>query len=244
MHISYYHNYYKKSMDNRGRIAKKAMYAIIQTRFNERFLLTNSDLPKWKTTNSEYLVKDRWISLRADSCVTPTGAVIEPYYVLEYGDWANCFVIDEKLDVLMVQNYRQGIGEYVTEFVSGGIETDDGSVIEGMKRELEEEIGYTGGQVHQVGVSYTNPGNQNNKLHSFFAFGGAITKDHQREAGETMVTLRLPLREAVAMLRDTTSGACYQSFHLTTLSMALNFIRQSDLAELQEIKDALGEERW
>lgn len=206
--------------------------------------MTNSDLPKWKTTNSEFLVKDRWIALRADSCITPAGAVIEPYYVLEYGDWANCFVIDENLDVLMVQNYRQGVGEYVTEFVSGGIETSDDSVTEGMKRELEEEIGYTGGQVHQVGVSYTNPGNQNNKLHSFFAFGGAITKDHRREAGETMVTLRLPLREAVAMLQDTTSGVCYQSFHLTTLAMALNFIRQSDLAELQEIKDVLEEERW
>ena len=206
--------------------------------------MTNSDLPKWKTTNSEYLVKDRWITLRADSCVTPAGHIVNPYYVLEYPDWATCFVIDENLDVLMVQNYRQGTGEYVTEFVSGGIDPDDTSEIEGMKRELEEEIGYTGGQIHRVGVSYANPGNQNNKIHSFFAFGGAITKEHQREASETMTTIRLPLQEAVAMLQDTNSGTYYQSFHLAAFSMALNFIRQSDLAELQEIKDALGEERW
>ena len=184
------------------------------------------------------------MTLRADSCVTPDEHVIEPYYVLEYPDWATCFVIDENLDVLMINNYRHGAGEYVTEFVSGIIETDDTSELEGMRRELEEEIGYTGGQIHKVGVSYANPSNQTNKLHSFFAFGGAVTKPHQREKGETMQTVRVPLRDAIAMLQDTTSGTLYQSYHLAALSMALNFIKQSDIAELQEIKDILGEERW
>jgi len=206
--------------------------------------MTDSDLPKWKTNSSEYLVKDRWIALRADSCTTPDGHTIEPYYILEYSDWATCFVIDENLDVLMINNYRHGAGEYVTEFVSGGIETDDTSELEGMRRELEEEIGYTGGQIHKIGMSYPNPSNQTNKLHSFFAFGGATTQDHQREKGETMETVRIPLREAIAMLQDTNSGTFYQSMHLATLFMALNFIKQSDIAELQEIKDALGEERW
>lgn len=206
--------------------------------------MTDSDLPKWKTTSSEYLVKDRWITLRADSCTTPDGHTIEPYYVLEFSDWASCFVIDENLDVLMINNYRQGVGEYVTEFVSGGIEADDSSEHEGMRRELEEEIGYTGGQIHKIGMSYPNPANQTNKLHSFFAFGGAIAQEHQREKGETMETVRLPLRDAIAMLQNTNSGTFYQSMHLATLFMALNFIKQSDIAELQEIKDVLGEERW
>lgn len=206
--------------------------------------MPDSDLPKWKTNSSEYLVKDRWMTLRADSCITPDGHTIEPYYVLELPDWATCFVIDENLDVLMINNYRHGAGEYVTEFVSGIIETDDTSELEGMRRELEEEIGYTGGQIHKVGISYANPSNQTNKLHSFFAFGGAITKPHQREKDETMQTVRVPLRDAIAMLQDTTSGTLYQSYHLAALSMALNFIKQSDIAELQEIKDILGEERW
>lgn len=206
--------------------------------------MSDSDLPKWKTNNSEYLVNDRWITLRADSCTTPNGHTIEPYYVLEFPDWATCFVIDENLDVLMINNYRHGAGGYVTEFVSGVIETSDTSELVGMRRELEEEIGYTGGQIHKVGVSYTNPANQTNKLHSFFAFGGSVTQEHQREKGETMETVRIPLREAIAMLQDTNSGKYYQSFHLATLSMTLNFIKQSDIAELQEIKDVLGEERW
>lgn len=206
--------------------------------------MPDSDLPKWKTNSSEYLVKDHWIALRADSCTTPAGHTIEPYYVLEYPDWAACFVIDENLDVLMINNYRQGAGKYITEFVAGGIEPNDTSEHEGIRRELEEEIGYTGGQVHKVGVSYANPGMQTNKLHSFFAFGGAITQEHQREKGETMETLRLPLREAIAMMQDPNPATPFQSYHLTTLFMALNFIKRSDIAELQEIKDVLGEERW
>lgn len=206
--------------------------------------MTDSDLPKWETNSSEYLVNDRWIKLRADSCTTPDGHVIEPYYVLEYSDWAACFVIDENLDVLMINNYRQGAGRYVTEFVSGVIEVSDDSELEGMKRELEEEIGYTGGQIHKIGLSYPNPSNQTNKLHSFFAVGGAITQEHQREKGETMETVRIPLRNAIAMMQNPDSDTLYQSMHLATLFMALSFIKRSDLPELQEIKDVLGEERW
>jgi 8-oxo-dGTP pyrophosphatase MutT (NUDIX family) len=207
-------------------------------------ILADSDLAKWQTTNSKYLVKDRWIALRADTCTTPDGHVVDPFYVLEYPDWATCFVIDENLDVLLIDNYRQGAGEYVTEFISGAIDPEDTSPLHGMRRELEEEIGYTGGQIHHVGTSYTNPSNHTNKLHSFFAFGGAVTKEHQREASETMTTIRMPLRDAIAMFQNTTSGTLHQSYHLATLAMALNFIKQSDIAELQEIKDILGEERW
>lgn len=44
----------------------------------------------------------------------------------------------------MVKHYRHGVDEFVLELVSGGIEESDDSPTEGMRRELAEEIGYTG----------------------------------------------------------------------------------------------------
>jgi hypothetical protein len=38
----------------------------------------------WKVTQSDYVLNNRWIRVRADACETPTGHVIAPYYVLEY----------------------------------------------------------------------------------------------------------------------------------------------------------------
>lgn len=36
---------------------------------------------KWPTTRSDVVIRDRWIDLRAESFVTPSGKEIGPYYV-------------------------------------------------------------------------------------------------------------------------------------------------------------------
>lgn len=191
---------------------------------------------KWKTTDSKYLVSDRWLKLRADTCVTPDGHTIEPFYVLEYGDWANCFVIDANNDVVMVKHYRHGVDEYIPELVSGAIEKSDASFTDGIKRELEEEIGYVGGEVYQVGVSYPNPASQTNKVYSFLAVGGSCTADQKLEAGENLYVEKTPLKELVQKMTDPNSKVVYQSMHLTTIFFALNFIKQSSSDVLKALK--------
>lgn len=206
--------------------------------------MTNANLPKWQTASSKYLVKDRWITLRTDSCTTPAGHTIEPYYVLEYPDWVNCFVIDKNLDMLLINNYRHAVDTYVLEPIGGGIEPGDTSPEAGIRRELEEELGYTGGTLYSVGASYPNAASHSNKVHSFFAFGGEISQHHQHEKGETMTILRIPLREALAIILGQDSGRIYQSTHLANLLMTLNFIKHSNIPELQKVKDAIREEQW
>jgi hypothetical protein len=39
------------------------------------------------------LLNDRWINLRADRCLTASGAEIAPYYVLIYPDWVNVVAV-------------------------------------------------------------------------------------------------------------------------------------------------------
>ena len=60
----------------------------------------------WRVIRSETLLKDRWIDLRADDCVTSAGIKISPYYVLCYPDWVHVVALtypygDDRL-VLMV----------------------------------------------------------------------------------------------------------------------------------------------
>ena len=43
----------------------------------------------WKLLASQYLVQDRWLNVRADTCELPSARVIAPYYVLEYPTWIN-----------------------------------------------------------------------------------------------------------------------------------------------------------
>lgn len=197
--------------------------------------MTDTDLKKWQTNSSKYLVDDRWIKLRADSCTTPDGHIIEPFYVLEYSDWANCFVIDDKGDVIMVNHYRHGVDEYLPELVSGGLETDDASPEDGIRRELVEELGYVGGEIYKVGASYPNASSQTNKVHSFLAIGGSCSQAQKLERGETLHIIKTSLKDFIRTLEDHGSQVTYQSTHLATMFLALNFIKQSKVASVQEV---------
>lgn len=47
----------------------------------------------WKRKSSQYVLRDRWVSVRADDCVTAEGVEISPYYVLEYPDWVMLLLV-------------------------------------------------------------------------------------------------------------------------------------------------------
>lgn len=198
-----------------------------------------TDLKKWTENSSKYILEDPWFKLRVNSYTTPEGHVIEPYYMIESTDWANCFVIDENLDVVMVNHYRPGADAYLPELVSGGLEAKDGSAEAGMRRELEEEIGYVGGKVVEIGVSYPNPARQDNKVFSFIAFGGSCSQEQKLEKGENLQILKVPLKDFMRLLEQRGPGVIYQSMHLATIFFALNFVKHSDLPELQKIKALL-----
>ncbi len=53
----------------------------------------------WKVLSSSYLIKDTWATIRIESCQTPDGRVVEPYYVYEFPNWvtAVAFTKDGKV---------------------------------------------------------------------------------------------------------------------------------------------------
>ena len=198
--------------------------------------MTESNLKKWQTNSSKYIVNDRWLKLRADSCATPDGHIIEPFYVFEYSDWVNCFVVDDNNDVLMVLHYRHGIEEYLPELVSDGVEESDISPEEGIRRELEEELGYTGGEIHHIGTNYPNPANHTNKVHSFIAIGGRCTQTQKLEKGEDLHIIKVPFKKLANEIESRTLTTPYQSMHLLAMFLALKFIRHSQLKSVQKLK--------
>lgn len=174
----------------------------------------------WQTVATRYVLEDRWLKLRADSCVTPDGALIEPYYVLEYRSWVNCLVIDSELNVVMVRHYRHGAGCFVDELISGGVEPHDDSPEVAIRRELKEEIGYVGGELYYLGESYPNPASQSNTVHSFMAYGGSCLEVPQREEGETLFVRRIPIESFVREIGEVK----YQSMHLATTVLAFQHV--------------------
>lgn len=193
-----------------------------------------NDLQKWTINSSKYLVDDKFMRLRLDSCTTPQGGKIDKYYVIEYNDWVNCLAIDTDNNAITLRHYRHGVRSYLSELVAGGIEPEDASPEVAARRELEEETGYTGGKLYNVGVSYPNPASQTNKLYSFLAVGGSLTHEQNLEAGESLLVEKVPFQTFLDQLYA--PEAIQQSLHIATVFFVLNFIRRSSDPAIQELK--------
>lgn len=191
-------------------------------------------LPIWTIDSSEYIVDDKFLKLRRDSCTTPQGGKVGSYYVLELADWVNCIAIDDNDDVMTLRHYRHGIREYVMEFIGGGVETTDASSEAAARRELEEEAGYTGGTLHYVGTSYPNPANHTNQVHTFLAIGGKIDRGQNLEAGETVLIEKIPFKTVVEQM--SALNGIYPAISIAALFHTMSFIRASSDPVVEHLK--------
>jgi 8-oxo-dGTP pyrophosphatase MutT (NUDIX family) len=194
---------------------------------------SDKDLPIWTIDNSEYIINDRYLKLRRDSCTTPQGGKVDTYYVLELKDWVNCIAIDENDNVMMLRHYRHGVQKYLMEFIGGGMEEGE-SPEEAAKREVEEETGYTGGAVFHVGTSYPNPANHTNQVYTYLSVGGKISQDQNLEVGETITIEKIPLKTVIEEMSKPDS--VYSAIYIAALFHAMNFIRESHDPALKHLK--------
>lgn len=123
---------------------------------------------KWEILNTEYLIREPWLTARRDKVKLPTGVVVDDYYVLEYPTWVNVIAITKDGHFVFVRQYRHGLGVISTEICAGVAEKGE-EPLEAAKRELLEETGYGNGTwQHWMTVS-PNPGTTNNLCHCFLA---------------------------------------------------------------------------
>jgi len=97
----------------------------------------------WKTLASRYIVQSPYLRLRSDSIELPGGYRIEEYYVRESRGFAIIFALTPEENVVLVRQYRHGIGQTMLELPAGMIEPDEEPAV-CAARELAEETGYVG----------------------------------------------------------------------------------------------------
>ena len=198
------------------------------------------DYKKWITSGSKYIVNDRWLKLRADTCITPDGHTLDPFYVLEFPDWINCLVIDDAGDAIMIRQYRHGAKDYVLEVVGGSKDPQDITSEDAIRRELKEELGYVGGKVVQTGTCYANPANQTNKIYSYLAFGGTTSQEQELEPGENIHIEKIPFIKIVEMMNSSGENEIFQSYNITNIFFALNYIKSSNDDQLSKLRNLLS----
>ncbi len=175
---------------------------------------------KWKTLGSKTLLKDRWIDVRADECVTPGGRDISPYYVLSYPDWIHIVAITPDDCMVLVRQYRHAAGEFLTEIPAGGVDKADTDIEQTARRELEEETGFTSRTWKRISTLYANPATHTNRVHTFLALDAERTGEQRLDQGEEGLTVQVVPVDRV--LAGMTTGMIEQAMQVSSVLLALN----------------------
>jgi len=154
---------------------------------------------KWKTLAVKTVYATPWLTLRLETCELAPGKVVTDYHVTHYGPVVFVVAVTPDQNVVLVQQYRQGIKEITTELPAGGVEPNEDVVAAG-RRELLEETGYSAEHFEHLCTLAPNPSGSDN-YHCFLLAHDARQRQVPQGCADTETTevLTVSIQHAYAM---------------------------------------------
>jgi ADP-ribose pyrophosphatase len=101
-----------------------------------------------------------------ETVLLPDGRVIPDFYTARMGDYALVYAVTEDGAVLVLRQYKHGVGRVCLTFPGGYVAPGEDPAV-AAERELLEETGYRGSRVTALGAFVTNANQGCNTAHLF-----------------------------------------------------------------------------
>lgn len=158
---------------------------------------------RWEVISSKRDQSYRVFSLRTDRARSPRTGQEHDFFILESSPWVNVIPITAQKEVVMVKQYRHGIGETTLEIPGGLVEKND-TPEEAARRELYEETGYRESRMALLGSVHPNPAIQSNQCYTFLATDVYHAGRQQQDEKEDIEVFLHPLPKIPHLIRDGT----------------------------------------
>ena len=157
---------------------------------------------RWRVTSSSYVVDTEHLRLRKDRIELPDGRTIDDYYVRESRGFVVIFATTLDRRVVLVRQYKHGIGKVLLELPAGAIDPGE-TPLQTAQREFTEETGYTG-TMELVRTFCTDPTNADTVAYLFCAPNAQLTGKQNLGLGEEITVELATFDELHALVRDGT----------------------------------------
>ncbi|MEM8866042.1 MAG: NUDIX hydrolase, partial [Planctomycetota bacterium] len=156
------------------------------------------------TQPPETLLETSRFTVVEHACVARDGSVRKRQVVMHPGAAVILPILRDlpggagKPHVVLIRNHRVAVGRTLIELPAGTLEPPE-PPLETARRELTEETGYTAARWTPLPGFFMSPGILNERMHCFVA-EDLTAGEPQREAGEEIENLVVPLDDAMAMV--------------------------------------------
>jgi 8-oxo-dGTP pyrophosphatase MutT (NUDIX family) len=155
----------------------------------------------WRRLAQADIVANRWLTLRQDTCQRPDGGLVDDYFVLSEPDVACVVALTPDRQVVLVEQYKHGIGRACLEIPGGAFDEADADPLAVARRELLEETGYASDHWRPLGVLTISPTRTTVQMHLFAALDCVRVGGQSLDPNEEIIVHLQPMDEALALVR-------------------------------------------
>lgn len=161
------------------------------------------DLRPWTVLSSETVLDySPWLRVIRQSVRLPNGVHISDYVLTPARDYAMVVAVTEAREVVLVRQYKHGLGRAVLDFPAGYLDAPDEDPLACAQRELREETGYQSNDWLSLGQWCLDSNRSDTAAHFFLARrirAGAPPKLDETEALEYFT---VPIQALPALFRS------------------------------------------
>jgi ADP-ribose pyrophosphatase len=147
--------------------------------------------------SSRRIYDGRVVGLRLDRVRLPSGRETERE-IVEHAGAVGIVAVDDRREVLLVRQFRSALGRMLLEIPAGTVAEGEGALACAF-RELQEETGYSAGQMSELYSFYSSPGFSNERIWLYLATDLQRGAQHL-EIDENIEVVKLPLEGALRMV--------------------------------------------
>ena len=174
----------------------------------------------WRRTGaSRSLVRDRWLHLRAEAWENGAGAVLDPWYVLDWPDWVHVLALTADDRAVLVRQWRPGLGAASLELPGGVMERGEAAdPVAAGRREMLEETGYGADEFRALPPLSPDPAHASNRVLFLLALGAERVAEQRLDPTEEIA---VELHLIPELLEGLSRGAVANAGHAGGILLGL-----------------------
>ncbi|MEO6603126.1 MAG: NUDIX hydrolase [Polyangiaceae bacterium] len=156
-------------------------------------------LAAWQILTDTALISKRWLEVREQRVRLGNGSEIEQFHLINGPPWAAVLCLTSDRQVVLVRQYRHGLGGASLELPAGVIEPSE-DPIDAARRELLEESGFEAESIEPLLSTAPEPSRSSTLAHFFFAQGARAVSAPQLDHCEDLEVVLVPVSELCELI--------------------------------------------
>jgi len=157
----------------------------------------------WQLIKSEPAIDLKIVKIRHDFYKNPRNQKVVKTIAIEGNNAANVIAKTKAGKIIMVRQFRFGIGDYTLE-IPGGMIDEGEDTLKAAQREVREETGYVGDNWQYLGNILSNPVWMDSTIHHYYMENATLKYELELDEAEDVEIILLSPEEVYQKIADGT----------------------------------------